>query len=175
MVKQVKVDAVESLVAKLERAKSLILTDFRGLTVAEATEIRSKLRAEKAEYKVIKNRLLKIALERAGYDAADTLLEGPTGVAFGYEDPIPAARIISEFVKTNEKMRIKGGHLEKRKIGIPGLERLAKMPSREALLGRLLGSLQSPPTKLVYALHQIGAKLAYALKAVADQKKAAAS
>ena len=173
MVKQSKIDAVESLTDKLRRAKSVVLTDFRGLTVGDMTLLRNDLRNEKIEYRVIKNRIARIALENAGCDSLDDILTGPTGVAIGFEDPIPPARIIFEFSQKFENLKVKGGLLEGKRIDVSTLEKLSKMPSREQLLVKLIGSLQSPTTKVILSLKQVGTHLVYALKALAEQKQGA--
>ncbi len=175
MVKQSKVSAVESLADKFKRAKSVILTDFRGLTVGDITILRRDLRAEKIEYKVIKNRLARIALLNAGCESLGDLLTGPTGIAFGYHDPVPAARIIFEFSQKYEHLKLKGGLLEGKRIDLPTIEKLSKLPSRDHLLGKLMGSLQSPTVKAVYALRQVGTSLVCALKALGEQKKEASA
>lgn len=174
MVKQSKIDAVEALVEKLKKAKSVVVTDYRGLTVADVTELRSKLRAENIEYRVAKNRLCKIALEKAGCDSLDEVLTGPTAIAFGYDDPVPAARVIYEFAKDNESLKPKGGLLNGERIDLTTLEKLSKLPSREELLQRLLGSLQSPATKTAQALNAVGSNLVFALKALEEKKRAEA-
>lgn len=175
MVKQNKIDAVERLTKKLEKAKSVVLTDFRGLTVQEMTVLRENLRSQKVEFRVIKNRLVKFALEKAGCDILDDLLIGPTGMAFGYDDPVPATRVIQEFTEKFEKLSVKGGLLEGKRIDIQTIERLSKLPSKEVLIGRVLGSIQSPASKLMLTLKQTACNLVYALNALADQKKGAES
>ncbi|MBN1900965.1 50S ribosomal protein L10 [Candidatus Sumerlaeota bacterium] len=175
MVKQSKIDAVESVAKKLGEAKAVVLTDFRGLTVQDMTLLRENLRAQKIEYRVIKNRLFKRALEQADYDAIDDLLKGPTGMAFGYDDPVPVTRIIYEFVEKFEKLSIKGGLLEGKRIDLNILEKLSKLPSKDVLMSRLLGSIQSPASKLALTLKQTACNLVYALKALEDQKKGAAT
>jgi len=173
MVKQNKMGAVESLAEKFQRAKSVVLTDFRGLTVGDITILRSDLRREKVEYRVVKNRLARIALQKAGCDSLDELLIGPTAIAFGYHDPVPAARIIFDFTQKYEKLKLKGGLLEGKRIDLPTIEKLSKLPSKDQLLGKLMGSLQSPTMKFVFSLRQVGTSLVCALKALAEQKKGA--
>ena len=175
MVKQNKIDEVESLTEKFKKAKSVVLTDFRGLNVADVTQLRNKLRAENIEYKVVKNRLTKIALTKAQCDPLDEVLTGPTAIAFGYEDPVPPARVIYEFTKENNHLQSKGGLLNGKKIDLSTLERLSKLPSKEELFTRCLGSLQSPATKFALVLNQVAIKLVLGLKALADQKKEAES
>jgi len=175
MVKQSKVDAVESLAEKFHRAKSVVLTDFRGLTVADMTHLRNNLRAEKVEYRVIKNRLARIALQKAGCDPLDELLAGPIGIAFGYHDPVPAARILFEFTQKNEHLKVKGGLLEGKRIDLPTIEKLSRLPSKEQLMSKLIGSLESPAMKIVFSLRQVGTSLVSALKALAEQTKGAST
>lgn len=171
MVKRNKIDAVESLAEKLNRAKSVVLTDFRGLTVGNMTILRENLRSQKIEYRVIKNRLAKIALQKAGCESLDDLLIGPTGMAFGYDDPIPATRVIHEFTVKFESLKVKGGLLEGKRIDLKTLDKLSKLPSKDVLIARILGSIQSPASKMVLTLRQTACNLAYALRALADQKK----
>ena len=172
MVKQIKKDAVESLTTKFKKAKSVVMTDYRGMTVAEMTNLRKALRAERIEYRIAKNRLARIAIKEAGSEAADEFLIGTTAIAFGYDDPFVPALILNEFAKTSEKLKFKGGLLDGKKINIATIEKLAKLPSKEQLLSRLLGSLQGPSSKLAMAINQAASKIVYALKAIEEQKKA---
>jgi large subunit ribosomal protein L10 len=175
MVKQSKIDAVESLAEKLGMAKAVVLTNFRGLTVADMTVLRENLRSQKIEYRVIKNRLFKIALQKAGCESLDDLLIGPTGMAFGYDDPVPATRVIHEFAEKFEKLTVKGGLLEGKRIDLKTLKKISKLPSKDVLIARFLGSIQSPANKLALTLQQTACNLVYAIKALADQKKGAES
>ncbi len=172
MVKQSKVLAVASIAEKLERAGVVVLTDFRGLTVGDMTALRKKLREEKVECLVVKNRLAKLALKKAGCDSLDEILTGPTAFAFGYEDPATPARVIFEFAKKNERLKPKGGLLEGKKIDLETLGRLSRLPSREVLLGRLVGSLQSPATMIAISLKQVASNLVRALRAAAEKGEA---
>ena len=133
--------------------------------------MRRQLREENIEYKVVKNRLTKIALQKAGCDSLDEILSGPTAIAFGYEDPAPAARVIYEYSKSNDKLQPKGGLLEGKRIDLETLERLSKLPTKEEMLTRLLGSLTSPITKFALALNNAPTRVVYALKALQEQKE----
>jgi len=175
MVKQSKVDAVEKLVKNFSDAKSVVITDYRGLTVGDITILRNNFRAEKVEYRVVKNRLAKIALQKAGCDPLDDILVGPTAIAFGYDDPVPAARVIYDFSKKNELLKPKGGLLEGKRIQLETLEKLSQLPPKEELLGRLVGSIQSPSTKIAICIKQVATNLVYAMKALAEQKQGAES
>jgi large subunit ribosomal protein L10 len=172
MVKQIKINAVESLTDKFRKAKSLILTDYRGMTVQEMTSLRKILRAQQVEFRIVKNRLAKIAIQKAGCESLDEFLTGLTAIAIGYDDPVLPARILNEFIRTSEKLKVKGGLLEGKKIALKTVERLAKMPGKQEILGRLACSLKSPVSMLALSLRQAASKLVYALKAIEDLKKA---
>lgn len=166
MPKQEKIDAVEGVKEKLSRAKSVIVTDYRGLTVAQMTDLRNKLRAEGAEYKIVKNRLAKIALKDSGMNTMDEALKGTTGLAFGIKDPVGPAKVVAAYAKDNEKFKIIAGLMDNRLLTAAEIGELAKTPSREVLLSRMLGSLTSPVQKLAFGLNQTAAKIVYAIDAV---------
>ena len=158
------------LKAKFEKARSLVITDYRGLTVAEMTDLRRRLRQESVEYKIAKNRLARIALREAGLNAMDDYLKGTTAIAFGMKDPVSPAKVLSGYAKDNGKLKIVAGLMDNRILDQSAILELAKLPSREVLLGRLVGSLASPVQKLAYGLHQTVARVAYVLDAVARKK-----
>lgn len=170
MVKQWKKDAVAEVQEKVQRAKSVILADFRGLTVQEMTELRRRLRREAVEFKVIKNRLIKRALAEAGSDNLDEHLMGPTALAFGYSDPVIAAKVLYDYRKENSKLGIKCGLLEGKKVDLQKIEMLAQVPPRDELFARLMGSLQRPAQSLVWGLKATVSQLVYALRAVSEQR-----
>lgn len=167
-----KFDAVADLTEKLSRSKSVVVADYRGLTVAQVNKLRKKMREANVDYEVVKNRLFKIAASENGFDQMDAMLKGPSAFAIGYEDPVSPAKVLSEFAKDAEKLQIKGGWLGTQSLSINHVKDLANMPSREQLLARMLGSLNSPITKVAIGLNQAVSKVAYAVKAVADQKQA---
>ena len=170
MPKPEKVEAVNDVKERLSRAKSIVVTDYRGLTVAEMTDLRNKLRAQGVEYKIVKNRLAKIALKESNMNTLDAYLKGTTALAFGLKDPVSPAKVLSEFAKTNEKLKIIGGIMDNNVLDAKGIDVLAKLPSREVLLSRMLGSLIGPVQKVAYGLNQTVARIAYAVDAVARQK-----
>jgi large subunit ribosomal protein L10 len=165
-----KTQAVEQVKEKLSRAKSIIVTDYRGLTVIQMTELRNKLRKEGAEFKIVKNRLAKIALRESNMNTLDDALKGTTGLAFGMKDPISPAKVLAAYAKDNEKLKIIAGLMDNELLSSATIGELAKMPSREVLLGRFAGSLASPVQKLAFGLNQTAAKIVYALAAIARQK-----
>jgi large subunit ribosomal protein L10 len=148
---------------KLQRANGVILTDFTGLNVEEISQLRKKLHNAQIDYRVCKNRLIKIAFKEAKYDQIDPMLDGSTALAFAYEEPTEAAKVLVEFAKENEKLRIKGGFLEKKSIGVKVVQELASIPSRMELLTRFSWGLKSPITSLVYLLKNATSRVVYAV------------
>ncbi len=166
--KQVVLDIKE----KMENAQGMVFYDYRGLTVAEVTELRNKFREAGVEYKVLKNSMLKRAAEMLELEGLDEYLVGPTAVAFGFDDPVGPAKVLVEYTKKLKKTEIKTGVLGKRIIGIEEINNLAELPSREQLLGMLAGTLNAPITGFARSLSGIISKLGYALNAVKEQKEA---
>jgi len=149
--KEQKAEQVELLAEKLKRAKVAVLTDYRGLTVAQIQDLRGKLRTGDVEYRVVKNTLARRAAESAGVAALEKELEGPVAIAFGYDDNLSLpSRLINEWVRTTRlKLDVKGGLVEGRVFSPDQVKQLADLPSREVLLAQLLGTLQSPVAQLV--------------------------
>ncbi len=148
--KEQKVQQVEVLTEKLQRAKVAVLTDYRGLTVSQMQDLRGKLRTGNVEYRVVKNTLARRAADAAGYPALESELKGPIAIAFGYEDLSLPPRLINEFVRTTRlKLEVVGGLVEGRVFNREQVRQLADLPSREVLLAQLLGTLQSPVGQLV--------------------------
>ena len=168
---QQKQEAVADVVDKLKRAHSVVVLDYRGLTVAEVSDLRSKFREAGVEYKVIKNNMLKRAADELKIEGMDDYFKGPTAVAFGYEDPVSPAKILCKFVKDVNKTEIKGGILDGKAMDAKGIESLSKLPSKEELIAKMMGSMNAPITNSALALQAIPRGLACALKAVADQKQ----
>jgi large subunit ribosomal protein L10 len=148
--KEQKAEQVDLLTDKLRKAKVAVLTDYRGLTVSQLQELRGKLRTGDVEYRVVKNTLTRRAAEAAGVPGLQTELEGPVAIAFGYDDLSTPAKLLNEFVRTTRlKLDIKGGLVEGRVVSPDQVKQLADLPSREALIAQLLGTLQSPVGQLV--------------------------
>ena len=168
--KQYKIDAIKAVKDRVMRSKSLVVTDYRGITVAQMTELRDKLRAEGVEYKVVKNRLAKIALRECGLDPMEEFLKGTKAVAFGIKDPVAPAKVLAAYAKDNDKLKIVGGQMDGQLLSTADIMELSKIPPREVLLARMLGSITSPVQKLAYGLHAVVAQIAYALDAVARKK-----
>ena len=169
---EVKKQIVLDIKEKMERAQGMVFYDYRGLTVAEVTELRNKFREAGVEYKVLKNSMIKRAAEMLEIEGLDEHLAGPTAVAFGFEDPVAPAKVLVEYTKKLKKTEIKTGVLDNKVIGLDEINNLAELPSREQLLGMLAGTLNAPITGFARSLSGIISKLGYALNAVKEQKEA---
>ena len=149
---------VEEIKDKINKAVSLTFVDYRGLTVEEDTKMRAELRKANVEYKVYKNRLLLKALEELGMTGYADILEGTTAVAFGMHDEVSAPKILVDTAEKTKKMQVKGGILNGARIDAKMVETLAKIPSKEVLISKLLYLLQSPVRSVAIALNAIAEK-----------------
>jgi large subunit ribosomal protein L10 len=148
--KEQKAEQVELLTDKLKGAKVAVLTDYRGLTVAQLQDLRGRLRGGNVEYRVVKNTLARRAADAAGHKALESELKGPVAIAFGYDDLGVPSKLINEFVRTTRlKLEIVGGLVEGRVFTPDQMKQLADLPSRETLIAQLMGTLQSPVAQLV--------------------------
>ncbi|MGB5822895.1 MAG: 50S ribosomal protein L10 [Proteocatella sp.] len=152
--KQVVVDAI---VEKLAKAQSVIVVNYKGLTVEQATNLRNKFREAGIDYKVYKNTLVRRAAAQVGnLDKLDDVnLVGTNAIAFGYEDAIAPAKIVAEFAKTCPNIEFKMGYVEGEYYDAEGMTALSKIPSREALIAKLLGSFKAPVSNFVYMLDAV--------------------
>ena len=166
---------VAELKEKLTSAKGAVLVNYRGLTVAQDTKLRRQLREAGVEYRVVKNTMTRIAAQEAGLEGLDVYLEGPTAMAISATDPVAPAKIIIDFVKEHklQALEVKAGLVEGNVIDEKGVKALASLPSREVLIAKMLGSMQSPITGLVNVLQGSIRNLVYALDAVRQQKESA--
>lgn len=155
---EIKSPIVDEIKGYADKAKSAVAVDYRGLTVEQDCALRKKLREAGVFYKVYKNTLVKRAFEGSDFAKLDKDLEGPTAIAFGMEDAAAPARIIAEFAKTATNLEFKGGVVEGTYFDSNGLTAIASIPSKEVLISKLLGSLQSPVTNLARVLKQIAEK-----------------
>lgn len=162
---------VEEIKEKISRAKSVVIAEYKGLTVAEDTQLRREFRKNDVEYKVLKNTLIKRALNELDYTEFDECLVGTTSVAFGYGDEVSAAKIINESSKQfKNKIRAKSGLVDGAYLDEAGVRALADIPSREVLLARMLGSMNAPVTNFAGVLAAMLRSLVYAVKAVHDKQ-----
>ena len=152
---ELKQPVVDEIKGVLEGAAGAVIVDYRGLTVEQDTQLRKKLREAGVTYKVYKNTLIKRAAEGTEFAALEPQLEGPTALAVSKEDATAPARILAEFAKTAPKLELKASIVEGNYYDQAGTQVIATIPSREVLLGKLLGSIQSPITNLARVLNQI--------------------
>ena len=157
---EAKKQIVQEIADKFKASKSTIVVDYRGLNVAEVTELRKQLREAGIEFKVYKNTLTRLAAESAEIAELNSVLTGPNAIAFSNEDVIAPAKILNDFAKKHEALEIKAGVIEGNVASVEEVKALAELPSREGLLSMLLSVLQAPIRNL-----------ALAAKAVADQKE----
>ena len=146
---------VEELANELKEAKLVLLADYRGINVTDVTSLRAELRKVNAEYKVIKNNIVKRALDANGESELDEALEGPVAIVIGKEDYLEPSKVIYNFTKTHDFYKIKGGIIEGKVMTAEEIITLAKLPSRQELLAKLAGALLGNITKLAVALDQV--------------------
>lgn len=146
---------IDEIREALNGAQTVVVVDYRGLTVAQDTELRRKLRDEGIVYKVYKNTMIRFAAKGTAFEALDPHLEGPTAIAVSKTDATAPARILADFAKTAPALEIKGGIVEDVYYDAKGMAQISSIPSREILLGKLLGSIQSPITNFARVLKQI--------------------
>lgn len=170
--RDLKQQVVDDIKSRFERAGSVVIVDYRGINVEHDTALRGQFRKAGVEYVVLKNTLVKRAISELNIEGLDALLEGPSAFAFGYEDPVAPAKVLSEFItKTkNDHLQIKGGLVDGKAIDVAGVKALAELPPKEVLIARIMGSLNAPITNFVGVLSAVLRSLVYALEAVRKQK-----
>lgn len=165
---------IEAIKAKAESASFAVLTDFKGMTVEELTKLRVNLRNAGGEYHVVKNTLGRIALTGGKHDAIKDKFHENCGVALGFDDPVAVAKALSDFVKQSKLFTVRSASLDGKAMSAEQVDALAKLPSREQLLGQLLGTMNAVPTNFVSLFANVLRGLLYALKAIEEQKSKAA-
>lgn len=155
---ELKQPIVAAIAEDIKDAQSIVLVDYRGLTVAQDTELRKQLREAGVVYKVCKNTMMRRAFEGTEFAGLDEYLEGPSAIAISKDDATAPARIICKFAKEADKLELKAGVIEGTLYDVAALTELAEIPSREVLLSRLLGSMQSPITNFARVIKQIAEK-----------------
>lgn len=160
--------AIQEMADLVERSSGAILTDYRGLTVAEITELRKRLRETEAEYHVVKNTLFKRAVDSG--QSLNAFLEGPTAIAFALKDPVAPTKVLLDFIREKRKASVKVGWIDGRVFNEEQLTALSKLPPREVLIAQVVGGIQAPITGLVGTLQGIISNFVYTLQAVADKK-----
>ena len=167
-----KLGVVDDIAEKFSRAQCAVLVDYRGLTVSQDDALRAKCREAGVEYRVLKNTMIELAMRKNGVEGLTPYLEGPTAVAFSYDDPVAAAKVIKDYIASAKIMEIKASVLGLEVLDQKGTEALASLPSKEMLVGKLLGTLNQPISGLVGVLSGVPRALVIALSAIKDQKTA---
>lgn len=173
-IQKYKTDAVNQLKGMIEEAKDLIFTDYRGLNVAQMAELRKRLRAEDAGYRVVKNNFAEIAIAELGLPYEKEFLIDPTALAFVRKDSGPVARALFDFAR-NSPLRVKGAVIEGKMMAAAEVEALSRFPSRVQLYAMLMRTMTAPVTNLLFALNGVVTRLVRTLQAVADAKAGGAN
>jgi large subunit ribosomal protein L10 len=168
--KEQKQEVIQDMAQRLERAEALFLTDFSGLSVEKMTVLRAQIAEKGHEYVVVKNTLLRRASKDKPAEILSDKLTGPNGLGISYNDSLSLAKLLVEFAKSDEKLRIRGGLLSGRLMDTEAVLALSKLPGREVLLANMLGALNGVPRNLVSVMAAVPRALLNALKAIEEQK-----
>lgn len=155
---QEKQQAVAVIAAKIAESSSTVVADYRGLNVAQVTELRKQLREAGIDFQVLKNSLVRRATEGTDYVELNDILTGPTAIAFSKDDAVAPAKILNDFAKKNDALKLKGGIVEGKVVSMEEVKALAELPSREGLLSMLLSVLQAPMRNFALAVKAVGEK-----------------
>ena len=173
MRKEEKQQIAEDLRDRFSKVAIIVLTDYKGLNVTAMNDLRRKLRAEEIEYQVVKNTLLTRASEDTDVALIKDYFKGPSAIALSYDDPISPAKVLSQFAKENDKLEIKVGVMNGQVLDANAIKALAKLPSREVLLGQFLSALNAIPASFVRTIAEVPRSFVSVLAAIRDQKEAA--
>jgi large subunit ribosomal protein L10 len=170
-----KVETLALLTDKMRRQQLTVVTDYRGLTVAEITDLRKKLRDSGAELIVAKNTLVRMAANETGNQAIVPLLEGPTALAISYDDIAKTAKALNDYIRASKKsISVRGGLLGNDLLAADGLEAVSNLPSRQQIMASILGGVNAPASRIVGAMNGVMRNIAFILRAYSDKETAAA-
>ena len=172
---QEKVETIEDLKSRLNGVKTVLLAEYRGLTVSQLSDLRQQLKAVSAEYKIVKNRLARLAIASSDVAGLSAALKGPTGMVLAKGDPVSVAKALQTFAKTNQALVLKVGVVDGQMLEPAGLKALADLPSREALRAQIVGALTGPLAQLVGLLQAPQRELVYVLEQRGSASRAGAS
>jgi large subunit ribosomal protein L10 len=153
--REIKEAKVSEIVEKFQKSQAAVLTSYIGITVEEDTELRKKMREAGVDYKVLKNTLTLRAAKEVGYGDIEKFLVGPVAIAFSYDDPTKPARILADFAKTHKKVELKAGVVQGQIFDTGKINELSKIPPKEVLIAKLLGSFKAPVSNLAYMLSAV--------------------
>lgn len=165
-----KAETVAAVHERFKAAKMAIVTEYRGLTVAQITRLRREVRQASGEYQVIKNTLVRRALKDTRYMDLEQMLDGPNGWVFAYDDPVVLSKTLIKFADDNDKIKIKGGVLEGQFLDSAKVKALSQMPSKPELQAKVLAMIQAPATQLVRLIQEPGARVVRLLESVRKRK-----
>ncbi|OGL41370.1 MAG: 50S ribosomal protein L10 [Candidatus Schekmanbacteria bacterium RBG_13_48_7] len=166
-----KQEIIESLKKNFSEHNTAVIVDYRGLNVADLTELRNRLREQTCSFKIVKNKLGAIATEGTPFSACKDTFQGPTAIAFSQDNPVSLAKILTEYAKINTNLHLKSGFLNGKILTPEEVKEVAKLPPKEVILGRLLGTIQAPISNLLSIIQGPARSLTCVLKAVGDQKE----
>jgi large subunit ribosomal protein L10 len=169
--KQEKGIVIDDLKDRFSRAKAVVFTDYKGMTVAEMSALRRQLKDSSVEFRVVKNTLARIASHDTDVAVAEDIFRDPVGVALGYDDPVTAVKKILEFTKTNEKLTVKGAVVEGKLCEQNEIREIAALPSKDVLLSMLAGTLQAPLSKMARSFAATVNSLGFAVSALKNKKE----
>jgi len=170
--KQRKEEFVTHYVDWLNRSQAVFVTEYSGLSMKQIDDLRRKIREAGGEFHIVKNTLGKVAFQQAGLQVSEKLLSGSTACVFSYQDTPALAKVVTEFARTSEFVKVKGGYLDKREISADQVKALAELPPLPVLRAQLLGTIQAPASKLVRTLAEPARGLAAVIKAYAEPEAA---
>ena len=166
-----KTETVNDLSQRMASAKSIVLADFPGLDVASVTQLRRSLRGASVDYRVVKNRLAKLAASDAGLSSLEEFFNGPTAMAFALDDPLEPVRVLQKFVDTGGSLAIKSGFMDGQVLSPEQVKDLASLPSKDELVGKLIGAGQAPMYGLVGVFNSLLRNLAGVVSAIEEAKR----
>ena len=170
--KAFKSEKIDEIKAKLDKAQVAIVTEYKGLSVEEITNLRRALQKDGGDYMVTKNTLAKIAVKGTDFEVLTETFKGPIALAFGFEDQVSPAKAVAKFIKDTKKGVILGAALDGKLLSADETEALAKLPSKEELIAKILGSINSPASGIANSVNAVMAQLRPAMAPVRDQKAA---
>ncbi|OQX88896.1 50S ribosomal protein L10 [candidate division KSB1 bacterium 4484_87] len=162
---------VEEIAEKITQAKGVYLADYKGLDVEEISELRSKLREAEVEFKVVKNTLARLSVNKIGYEALLPYLEGPTAMAFALADPVVAAKVLSDFAKKNDKLQLKACIFDGNVYDEKRFREIASLPSKDEIYAQTVGMVSAPLRSLVTVLNGVVASIVNVLDQIKEQKE----
>ncbi|MCI1274338.1 MAG: 50S ribosomal protein L10 [Clostridiaceae bacterium] len=170
--KAFKSEKIDEIKSKVEKAQVAILTEYKGLTVEDITNLRREIQKDGGDYMVTKNTLAKIAIKDTPYEILADSLKGPIAIAFGFEDQVGPAKAIAKFMKETKKGTILGGAMDGKMLSTAEVEAISKLPSKDELIAKMLGSINSPATGIVGSINAVMSQLTRTMAAVRDSKAA---